>query len=1136
MSSVATTLAKTITEFDPRAIPGCVVWLDAADTSSCTPSTAGSSVTAWVNKVDGTTFTNTGSSVAPVLTANVTNGRSALLFNGTKYIARSLTISSPYTYFCVAQQTVNTADYQRIINAFTPVYSDACLFVGVSGPNVAMFTGNGPTWNDVAAQTPTVTSLNVWLVYTGVASGVNLISYTTGTAANIKVGTVSAVSLSGLNIGGGISFGGVGAQPFRGYVGEIIFYNYFLPTAQRQMVEAYLAWKWGIQANLPSTHPNFRLAPRMRRLNPSDIDSLQLWLDALDASTVTTSGTNVTNVRDKSPLNWTLSNATGFTYPNNSFNGTYPSFLGTATNLNPTYSLGVNVSFAQRTPFTIITVVDATVNQSGFITDSVGGVYREYIWTVGGATPYVSPATTQLLNPTILTTVWIAGTNTSFTYYNGSNASTYTGTLAAGTTDGITIGNRYTLNQGWPGHICEILFYGRTLTSQERSQVEGYLMWKWGLRSTFNASHPYYNRPPFIPITFTPTDIQNCQLWIDATQDTAANGAFVNTITDRSGNGNNLTATTTNTITLVQNSQNNNSVYNFAGNRASNASFLWGNTFTHIQVSQSTNGVWLNSSGTLTRYIGLGNWALAGLVGPGFLDTGSITATSQWTTSGTAPTIVSARAITLPAPTVTGQATSTYSVAISASRSTSFSCVLPAAAGTSTYFGLSNGTTTLEWRVTTSGTTPNLLRVPNGNTLTAAASASVYVTVSNSSITTNVFTGSSFTRTDAWTNSGAGQYVFFFRTKADGTGTQTSAYTEILYDPGKGNSVLPASTGLANAWSIFSFGYTGGTSLAKNYTVNGAVRNTFLWLGSQGQTAGTALPLYINGNNSGAYDTTTIGEVIHYNYELTTYERQVLEGYLAWKWGLQRQLPSTHPYTKYPPAQLFGPKIIVTTGLLLNLDPSVNIFSGSTWRPTEGNTWTVYNTPTTATTDGKGTAVVLTGASSQYCMDQTGIANPQAYSIDVWFLATSLQSNNVVSEMGQAGSPGTGYNWTVINVTSGGTIYAGPYTLGFTTVNLGTYAANTWYHVCITNSAGVSLTNTSSTLTAYVNGILKTSATYTRYAPSSSFYCLGGPGNQYFGYFTGQIGALKIYNTVLTAAQVKQNYNALCGRFGLAQI
>jgi hypothetical protein len=41
---------------------------------------------------------------------------------------------------------------------------------------------------------------------------------------------------------------------------ELIILNQLPTTYQRQQVEGYLAWKWGIQANLPANHP-FKNAP-----------------------------------------------------------------------------------------------------------------------------------------------------------------------------------------------------------------------------------------------------------------------------------------------------------------------------------------------------------------------------------------------------------------------------------------------------------------------------------------------------------------------------------------------------------------------------------------------------------------------------------------------------------------------------------------------------------------------------------------------------------------------------------------------------------------------------------------------------------------------------------------------------------
>jgi hypothetical protein len=45
-----------------------------------------------------------------------------------------------------------------------------------------------------------------------------------------------------------------------------------------------------------------------------------------------------------------------------------------------------------------------------------------------------------------------------------------------------------------------------------------------------------------------------------------------------------------------------------------------------------------------------------------------------------------------------------------------------------------------------------------------------------------------------------------------------------------------------------------------------------------------------------------LAEVITFSTDLTTTNRQKVEGYLAWKWGLQSTLPSNHPYRNTAPS------------------------------------------------------------------------------------------------------------------------------------------------------------------------------------------------------------------------------------------
>jgi hypothetical protein len=218
---------------------------------------------------------------------------------------------------------------------------------------------------------------------------------------------------------------------------------------------------------------------------------------------------------------------------------------------------------------------------------------------------------------------------------------------------------------------------------------------------------------------------------------------------------------------------------------------------------------------------------------------------------------------------------------------------------------------------------------------------------------------------------------------------------------------------------------------------------------------------------------------------------------------------------------------IVSRGLILNLDASTYT-SGSTWTALVGNNYTLYNTPTTTTAPGGQTVLVFNGT-NQYAMDQTGTSATTTFSFDIWFYATT--NGNVVSEMGQSGSPNAGYHVASFQLV-GGLIRVGFWTGTATSISLGSYTANTWTQVSWTYSAG--------TLTGYVNGVLANTGSQTKSAPTTSFYAIGALEGTNFGtssYFSGRIGAMKMYNVVLTADEVKQNYNAFAAsRFGKSLI
>ena len=89
-------------------------------------------------------------------------------------------------------------------------------------------------------------------IYEIVYDGNRRTSYLTGLqlATGLSVGNFLTTSYSALRLLSGIT----------GYFCEAMYFQRALSNLERQQTEGYLAWKWGIQAQLPASHP-FRNAP-----------------------------------------------------------------------------------------------------------------------------------------------------------------------------------------------------------------------------------------------------------------------------------------------------------------------------------------------------------------------------------------------------------------------------------------------------------------------------------------------------------------------------------------------------------------------------------------------------------------------------------------------------------------------------------------------------------------------------------------------------------------------------------------------------------------------------------------------------------------------------------------------------------
>jgi hypothetical protein len=377
--------------------------------------------------------------------------------------------------------------------------------------------------------------------------------------------------------------------------------------------------------------------------SPSSISGCKLWLDGADLTSlfqntagstpVTTTGQVVQLWKDKSGTgNNASSSSSSMTYGTSNVN--FPGSQTTGLSLSPTLlptgttdstwfflinttSTGVMVFFAQGGGADLKQFYLAGNNLQSD-KSGVGGISGSTAVNTGANIIF---SCLQKNSATAELTGW----------QNGNQFATMSYSFNVGTPTAATIGTDLG-SYAYTGYIAEIIVYNSSLSITDRQNVEGYLAQKWsatglptghpglsqtlfsatpalrslgGLTSTLIiTSIPYYT-------TFNPINLGNLALWLDASQDTTANGVSIASLIDRSGNGNSLTPS--GTISAATNFLQGRTVYNFGSSRASKTNFPWQTSFTQIVLVKCATGNWLSSlvsGGAYLSYIFAGNYNL----------------------------------------------------------------------------------------------------------------------------------------------------------------------------------------------------------------------------------------------------------------------------------------------------------------------------------------------------------------------------------------------------------------------------------------------------------------------------------------------------------------------------------------------
>lgn len=493
----------------PIDMLGCSLWLDAADRSTITLS--GSNVTQWNDKSgNGRNGTVTGT---VGYTTGAINGNNVLSFTGTSstYIRGSASLTgTQMTSFAVCTLNSASTQFARIISLGIPTapdYNSASYLAPIlrSGTDALMYSfRNSGTTNSLAI------SYDVPFSACSVYDGATGTFYVNGTGST-AVASTGTFAITTYQIGNSLTE--ESTSNYYGNIGEIIIFNRYLGKSERQLIEGYLAQKWGLKSYLPSTHifkTEVALVPRfdLRKF------SIVLLADGYNTSTLSLSGSNVVSWTDSLGYSGTSTNFSGT--PTYSLSTKLLSFDGaTSMRFNTTNAN----SFFQNVSYMACFAVVSTANTNGviFASTRTGALrfdarfnaqklqlYARRLDTDGSSA--LAGATTIPLN-TLMLVGFVADTSTNndlIIYYNGtqdaiSSPFPSTGTTSNTACDFVCIAGRDDLvtHPALNGNIGEVLIFNRILSTPQRQQIEGYLAQKWGLQGSLPSTHPYAKYPPY---------------------------------------------------------------------------------------------------------------------------------------------------------------------------------------------------------------------------------------------------------------------------------------------------------------------------------------------------------------------------------------------------------------------------------------------------------------------------------------------------------------------------------------------------------------------------------------------------------------------------------------------------------------
>ncbi len=534
----------SLTSFRPTSLSNCLLWVDAADRNTFSL-TSSNTVATWFDKSgNGNSVSQSTGTQQPTWTSNVLQGFPGVLFTGGANNQRlvssavsSLNGIAGTTLFAVVRPTwtsgqggINNPSFFGMRQAGTTttkinyyVQNNYGSVIAYNGTSTVNHTGSNATSSLAQNQTILFSATN-----------------NNGTDLQYYNGSLTADSQS-LGFGAGTSLpfivGGnnTTTQEWVGYIFEIVFYPYVLTNANRQLVEGYLASKWGF--SLPTGHPyagqtSYTLIaapnpvkpvkPFATNFSPNSISGCVLWLDGADSSTMGfSSATNIAQWRDKSPNGYIGVGSGTITYTPNvqaglpavGFNGSTGYF-----NFGDVNDLGSNQLYIFcvakfNTSGDNGTIIAKSLQGNGGGRYSILRVLGTLVPLIGANAVNNAGISDSSTAMRLLTMVWDRSNITL--YQNGTSGfTTSLGDSATYNTGHPLLVGAYNNDTGsvppagglyFNGYICELVQYLAPLTSAQRQTVESYLAQKWQLATALPTNHANFTTPagllPSLPLT-----------------------------------------------------------------------------------------------------------------------------------------------------------------------------------------------------------------------------------------------------------------------------------------------------------------------------------------------------------------------------------------------------------------------------------------------------------------------------------------------------------------------------------------------------------------------------------------------------------------------------------------------------------